>query len=430
MTIRTYGAFGNLLSETWTLDKAGNQTVDVTNTVTYSYDDAGNLVMEFRTTDDNGDGIPNRISTMSYAYDEAGRVIHQVFTRDYNNDGNPDQITIESYSYDRLGNLLTSTYSNDSDGDGSQDYTVLEVYAYNDSNKLISRTYVIDNGGDGIPDHRESLVNTYDDYGNLIYSVEEWEWDNNSDGVNDAELLRTSSYDEYGNLKLVTISDDYDGDGHPNSIATMGYCPIPQPKPTLEERIAAASQSIEAMAEAEILNGGQTNSLKNKIEGFQKQLEKGNLAAACAKLQDMIDQLNNWMEEGVFDTEEKLAQAEALIVESQAIQDEIGCGASGLQLAVGASPEIKEHQLGQSYPNPVYSREEAYIPFVLHRESEVQLDLFDANGRLVARLAEGAWPAGEHQVRLRDVVRLRGGLYYYQLRTGSFRDVKKMMVVE
>jgi hypothetical protein len=78
-------------------------------------------------------------------------------------------------------------------------------------------------------------------------------------------------------------------------------------------------------------------------------------------------------------------------------------------------------------PNPV--RDEAVIRYGLTRTSRVTLGIFDAGGRMVRELVDGARPAGFHEAAFR-----RGGLpsgvYFYRLTTVEGSESRKLVVVE
>ncbi|MEO5617443.1 MAG: S8 family serine peptidase [Candidatus Eisenbacteria bacterium] len=88
--------------------------------------------------------------------------------------------------------------------------------------------------------------------------------------------------------------------------------------------------------------------------------------------------------------------------------------------------------LGQNTPNP--SAGPTTIAFGLPRGGTIELDVFDTQGRLVKRLAEGAFPAGVHQARWdgRDQSgsRLGAGLYFYRLVTPQGRFEKRMALLQ
>jgi uncharacterized protein (DUF1501 family) len=78
-----------------------------------------------------------------------------------------------------------------------------------------------------------------------------------------------------------------------------------------------------------------------------------------------------------------------------------------------------------NYPNPVET--ETMISFSIP-SGFVTITLFDAQGKLVRKLAEGLYPAGQHLVRI-DRAGLPSGTYFYQLRLNGMGVMKKMVVV-
>jgi hypothetical protein len=78
-----------------------------------------------------------------------------------------------------------------------------------------------------------------------------------------------------------------------------------------------------------------------------------------------------------------------------------GCGqvgALGVGCGVLSTPDrsADASRLAAVHPSP--ARGPVSIEFELARQSEISLDVFDVQGRLVASLARGAWPAGRHAV--------------------------------
>ncbi len=88
--------------------------------------------------------------------------------------------------------------------------------------------------------------------------------------------------------------------------------------------------------------------------------------------------------------------------------------------------------LGQNAPNPAAGP--TTIAFGLPRGGAVTLEVFDPQGRMVRRLAEGEFQAGVHQARWdgrdQNGSRLGAGLYFYRLVTpdGSFQ--KRMALLQ
>ena len=90
-----------------------------------------------------------------------------------------------------------------------------------------------------------------------------------------------------------------------------------------------------------------------------------------------------------------------------------------------------------NYPNPF--NPETWIPYHLANDAEVQLTIYDARGALVRRLALGHQGAGYYTDQSRaaywDGRNQRGdsvasGVYFYQLWTGDFSAMRKMVIVK
>ena len=98
------------------------------------------------------------------------------------------------------------------------------------------------------------------------------------------------------------------------------------------------------------------------------------------------------------------------------------------------SPEYNE--LLQNFPNPF--NPETWIPFKLNNEGNATIKIYDLNGTLVKRLSLGyikpgcylsqnkaAYWGGRNE--LGETV--ASGIYFYELSTGDFRAVKKMVIL-
>jgi hypothetical protein len=90
----------------------------------------------------------------------------------------------------------------------------------------------------------------------------------------------------------------------------------------------------------------------------------------------------------------------------------------------------KQFALSQNQPNP-FARTTS-IRFELPEAAAVRLEIFDLQGRSVAVLAEGAWPAGFHTVEW-DRLDGRGsiarsGVYLYRLTAGPYRQTRKLVL--
>ena len=73
------------------------------------------------------------------------------------------------------------------------------------------------------------------------------------------------------------------------------------------------------------------------------------------------------------------------------------------------------------------------ISFGLTRAQPVRLHVHDASGRIVARLVDGALPAGQHQVLWNgysDVgLRAAAGVYFVRLTAPAFSEVQRLTVL-
>ena len=91
-----------------------------------------------------------------------------------------------------------------------------------------------------------------------------------------------------------------------------------------------------------------------------------------------------------------------------------------------------QYALHQNYPNPFNPTTE--IRFDLPQASQIWLNVYNTLGQRVATLASGVREAGSHVV-MWDGKNANGedvaaGLYIYELRTGSFSDSKKMLLLK
>ncbi len=87
--------------------------------------------------------------------------------------------------------------------------------------------------------------------------------------------------------------------------------------------------------------------------------------------------------------------------------------------------------LGQNYPNPVGKGGAAMrtvMPFTLEKPGNVTVTIYDARGMVLRTVMDEHREAGSHRVEV-SADGLRAGAYFYELRSGSQREVRKMVVV-
>ncbi|NNE69306.1 MAG: DUF11 domain-containing protein [Rhodothermales bacterium] len=115
------------------------------------------------------------------------------------------------------------------------------------------------------------------------------------------------------------------------------------------------------------------------------------------------------------------------LVAAPATGGTVNMALAGVTTAAEPVPaEIPIHtRLDQNYPNPFNPR--TTIAFALHEAGEVTLTVHDLLGRVVATLASGVLPAGEHEVAF-DAGDLPSGPYLYRLQAAGDR-VDRVMVL-
>jgi len=83
-------------------------------------------------------------------------------------------------------------------------------------------------------------------------------------------------------------------------------------------------------------------------------------------------------------------------------------------------------RLAPVIPMPV--RDGARVRWTLARTGEARVDVYDAQGRRVARLADGVQAAGPHEARL-DAAGLGTGVYFVRLSAGATRSTQRLVVM-
>ncbi len=81
--------------------------------------------------------------------------------------------------------------------------------------------------------------------------------------------------------------------------------------------------------------------------------------------------------------------------------------------------------LSQNFPNPF--NKQTSISFHIVRSCPVSLVVYDTRGRKIAVLASGIYKAGRYKVTFQGDG-YPAGLYFYEIRTGNIRQMRKMMI--
>jgi hypothetical protein len=102
------------------------------------------------------------------------------------------------------------------------------------------------------------------------------------------------------------------------------------------------------------------------------------------------------------------------------------------EIEVELNPILEKFELSQNYPNPF--NPSTKISWQSPVGSHQTIKVFDVLGNEIATLVDEYKPAGSYEIEFNTVetrhgVSLPSGVYFYQLRTGSFIDAKKMILL-
>jgi hypothetical protein len=87
---------------------------------------------------------------------------------------------------------------------------------------------------------------------------------------------------------------------------------------------------------------------------------------------------------------------------------------------------VENPYLTQNYPNPFNASTQ--INFTLARSERIGIYIFNAKGQRVKQLLDGEIPAGSHHIEF-NAGELASGIYFYQIQTPTYTQVRKMMLL-
>jgi hypothetical protein len=85
------------------------------------------------------------------------------------------------------------------------------------------------------------------------------------------------------------------------------------------------------------------------------------------------------------------------------------------------------YKLFQNYPNPF--NPSTTISFSIAKQEHINLKIYNILGEVVTTLVNEVRGPGNYSIRF-DSHGLSSGIYFYELTTSSFRDVKKMIILK
>ena len=86
-----------------------------------------------------------------------------------------------------------------------------------------------------------------------------------------------------------------------------------------------------------------------------------------------------------------------------------------------------EFNLYQNYPNPFNPH--TTIKFALPEQAHTNISVFNSNGQVIQTLIDEVVSEGYHQIKIKST-NLSSGIYYYQIQTDKFYDIKKMVLLK
>ncbi|MGE5400126.1 MAG: T9SS type A sorting domain-containing protein, partial [Ignavibacteriales bacterium] len=99
---------------------------------------------------------------------------------------------------------------------------------------------------------------------------------------------------------------------------------------------------------------------------------------------------------------------------------------TGIEDKTALTP-LPYYKLMQNYPNPF--NPSTTIRYNIPQADKVTLVIFDMLGKRLMTLVDEYQPAGMHEKKFRADM-LSSGIYYYQIRSGSFIETRKMLLVK
>jgi hypothetical protein len=130
------------------------------------------------------------------------------------------------------------------------------------------------------------------------------------------------------------------------------------------------------------------------------------------------------------------AGARAYLFKAITILGTLDCGSLSAPVAVGDGPNPGSayvNYLNLKSSNPMHAGQ-ARIAFGLARTEKVQIKVYDVTGRLVKTVADRVFAGGQEHVAVWDGtsdegVKVKSGVYFYQLKTPTWTSQKKLAVL-
>lgn len=199
---------------------------------------------------------------------------------------------------------------------------------------------------------------------------------------------------------------------------------------TPQEQIEAIMAQVQALIASGTVNNGQGNALLTKLQNALDQLASGkpnSTKVAINQLDAFISQVNDFISNGILTR----AEGQPLIAAAQnaiaLIQQ--GLGKPAAHHASDVAPS--KYQLFQNYPNPF--NPETEIRFQLPEANHVVVKIFNTLGAEIRTLVDAEYAAGYYGIRWDGKNNLgnpvTSGIYFCQIKAGTFSQVRQMSLV-
>jgi hypothetical protein len=188
---------------------------------------------------------------------------------------------------------------------------------------------------------------------------------------------------------------------------------------TPQEATQNLIDDVQDLVTAGVLNQGQGNALKVKLQTAIQKMNQENYNAAINNLNAFINQVNAFRSAGILTQ----AQADALITPANRIIAVL----NNMLLKSGAvDPALTSDLITWNVPNPFSAS--TTIWYSLPEELYVTLKVYDSRGKEISVLVDGSITEGTHSVTL-SAEGLPSGVYFYRIQAGSYMTTKKLIIV-
>ena len=385
----TYDSNGNMTSRLY--EGGDNDPIRYT----YTYNANGNIISKLEEHRDGAQWINYRRSTYSYDAND-----NNTSTLLENWDGDNSQwvnFYLLTYTYDANDDMslaLTESW------DGAQWVKQYQsTYTYDLSGNMISELFGWWENGTWDTSHRYTY--TYDSYGNIISEF----WESVSIWSNEWENSRryTYTYDSYGTNRISELFEQWiihstgGAEWETQSRTTYTYDVNGNMLSMLEEDWRDTGWENEwRLTYTYNLNGDMTG-LSEIWNGSQWAEGDGQFS--------FTDSFGR--EFGFYATEIKVYYKTITGIEESKVN-------------------ITDYSLAQNYPNPF--NPSTTISYTLPQNGVVQLKVYDMLGKEVAVLVNKNQIRGSYKIKF-DASSLPSGIYFYTLKSGSFSETKKLILL-